>query len=139
MDGAAIVAAPDIHKRAIADGKGSAEVERQRRLYRPATSQLFVVVDRNAGRLISARGYDAGIVYVPAVEPQPVHVHVRPAAPTVGNRVVDLSDRKRAGEPASEEVEFPLVHGAAGPCYWRGHDWPRGPHVGRDVVDVQRV
>jgi len=69
MDGAAIVAAPDIHKRAITDGKGSAGVERQRGLYRPATSQLFVDIELNAGRVITARGYDAGVVNRSSVEP----------------------------------------------------------------------
>ena len=141
VNGAAIVAAPNINKRAIADGKWSAGVKRQRRLYRPTGSQLFVVTDWNAGALISARGHDAGVIYRSSIEPQPVHVHVRPAAPTVGNRIVDLCGCDGRGEwsRASEQVEFPLVHCAARPCYWRWHDRPGAPRVTGDIVDIQGV
>jgi len=69
MDGAAIVTAPDIHKRAIADRKRPAGVERQRGLYRPATSQLFVDIELDAGGVITARGYDARVVNRSSVEP----------------------------------------------------------------------
>jgi hypothetical protein len=141
MDGGSIVPAADIHKRAIADRKGSARGKWQRRLYRPAGSQLFVVIDRDAGGVVSARSNDAAIVYRSSVEPQPGHVHRRPGAPTVGNRIVDLRsrDRRREGSRASEQVEFPLVHGAARPCYWRWHNRTGAPRAAGDIVDVQRV
>src|SRR6266404_9954764 len=140
MDSAAIIATADVDNGTIADCKRSAGCEGQRSLYRPAGSQLLVIVDWNAGRIVAARGYDAGVIQRGAVEPQPGHVHVRPAAPTVGNRVEDLRDRHGRWEHrASKQVEFPLVHRAARSCYWRRHDRSRRPHVGRDIVNVQRV
>src|SRR5437588_12358455 len=139
MHSRAIVAASDIDNGAVADGKWSARVERQRGLHRPGGNQLFVVIDRAAWGLVSARGNDAGVIHRSPVEPQPVHVHGRPTAPTVGNWIVDLRGGSSGGKSSSVEVEFPLVNGAARPCYWRGHHRPGGPHVCRDIIDVQRV
>src|SRR5206468_10550553 len=139
VHGGAIIAAPDINKRSIADRKRPPRGKWHRGPYRPSASQLFVVIDRDARRLVPARGDDAGVIYCTSVEPQPVHVQVRPAAPAVRNRVVNLRDGPRGREPAPEEVEFPLVHGAARPCYWRWHDRPGAPRVGPDIVDIQRV
>jgi hypothetical protein len=139
MNGAAIVPAPDIDKRAIADRKRPAGGERQRGLYRPSASQLFVVINRDAGGVVSAGRHDAAVIYCSSVEPQPGHVHGRPAAPTVCNRVEDLRGGDGRGEwsCAPEQVEFPLVHGAARPCYWRWHRRTSAPRVGRDVIDLQ--
>ena len=135
----AIIAAADINKRSVADRKRPARGIRHRSLYRPSASQLFVVIDRDARRLVPARGDDARVIYCTSVEPQPVHIHVRPAAPAVRNRVVNLRDGLRGREPAAEEVEFPLVHGAARPCYWRWHNRAGCPTVGGNIVNVQRV
>ena len=141
MNGAAIVAATDIDKRSVADRKRSAGDKWQRGLDCPAGSQLFVVIDFNAWWVVTAGRHDAGVVYRSSVEPQPAHVHGRPGAPTVGNRIVDLRGGDGRGEwcSASEQVEFPLVHRAARRCYWRRHDRPGCPTVGGGVVDVQRV
>jgi hypothetical protein len=50
-----------------------------------------------------------------------------------------LGDRRRGGKSASVEVEFPVEHSAARPCHRLRHRRSGGPHVGSDVVDVQRV
>jgi hypothetical protein len=140
MDGGTIVATADIDNCSIANGKRSAGCERQRGLYRPAGSQLLVVVDRNAGRVVAARGYDAGVIQRGAVEPQPAHVHGWAGGPTVGNRVEDLRDRHGRWEHrASKQIEFPLVHRAARSCYGRWHrrSAVNAPSVSRDVIDLQ--
>src|SRR5262249_47960275 len=138
---ATIPAASDIDKGAIANGEGSTGIVRQGGPHRPTDSQLFVDIDREADRVVSARGNNAAIVYVPAVEPYPSHVHGWPGAPTVGNGVEDWCGGDENGESrrASEQVEFPLVHGAARPTYWRRHVRTGCPGVSRDIVDVQCV
>ena len=115
VNGGAVVAAADIHKGAITDRKRSAGGKWERRLYRPAASELFIGIDRNARSRVSAWGDDAGVIYRCSVEPDPVHVHVWSAAPTVGNRIVDLGNSRSRWEwgSASEYVEFPLINGAA--------------------------
>ena len=69
MNGGAVVAPTDIDKGAIADRKRAAGGERQRGLYRPAGSQLFVVIDRNTRTLVAAGGDDAGVINRSSVEP----------------------------------------------------------------------
>ena len=74
VDGDAVIAASDIKIRAVADRKRSAGRIRQRRPDRPGAATLFVDIARGAGRGVSARGNEAVVVYIPAVEPQPGHV-----------------------------------------------------------------
>lgn len=138
MDRAAIVTASDIDKCTVADRKGSAGGIRQRRLYRPASRELFVDIKRDAGRVITAGGYDAGVINRSSVEPQPGGVQRWPGGPSVGTWIVDLRDGERGRETASEQVQFALVHRAARPCYCRWHRRAGRPRVTRDIVDVQR-
>src|SRR5882672_4911478 len=98
MHRAAIVAAPNIDKGAIANGEGSAREIRHRGLYRPRSSQLFVVVGREDRCIVSARGHDAAVVNRTSVEPYPGHIHAGPSAPSVANRIIDLRDGAERGE-----------------------------------------
>src|SRR5438093_143947 len=106
MDCAAIVAASDIEVGAIADAEWSARSKRQVQHVRPAGPVVqFIVVNRDARRLVAAGCNDAESTPSTAIEPQPVHHHVGPSAPTISNRVVDLRDGLRSWETATEQVE----------------------------------
>ena len=139
VDIGAIVATSDIHNGAIAHRKRSASIIRQRCLYRPTGSQLFVDISRKDGGVVSARSHNAAIVYCSSVEPHPGHVNVWSAAPSVAAGVVDLRDGGKRGKrsPASEQVDLPVEHRAAGPCHWRRHRRAAAPTVSRDIVDLQ--
>ena len=139
MHSRAIVAAAEIEEDAITNAEWSARSIRQVRHVGPGPSEQFVVVNRNTWALIAARRKDAEVIPCTTIEPQPVHYHVRPHAPTVSNRVVDLRDGLRGRDAAPEEVEFPLTHRAARRCYRRRHVWSGRPCVTGDVIDVQRV
>ena len=141
MHGGAIVAAADIHKCSVADRKRSARNKWQRSLDCPTGSQLLVVIDFNARWVVTARRHETSVVYGSSVEPHSAHIHGRPGAPTVSNRIVDLrgGDRRREWCSAPEEVEFPLIHRAARRCYRRRHNRTGCPSVGGGVVDIQRV
>ena len=77
------------------------------------------------------------IAHCCAVEAQPVNAHVRPGAPGIAPRVVDL--RRDERRKASKQVKVVVKHRAA--RRFRGHEhvrtgWPR---VTGDIVNVQRV
>src|SRR5438132_9272833 len=90
VHGAAIVTASDIDKGAIANDKWSASRIRQRGLYRPAGSQLFVVIDWGTRGIVCPGRNDTVMVNRCTVEQQPSYVHGRPSRPVVGSRVVVL-------------------------------------------------
>src|SRR5437868_9164394 len=112
---------------------------RQRCLYRPAGSQLFVVIDRGTRGIVSPGRNDTVIVNRCTVEPQPSHVHGRPSRPAVGIRVIDLRDGGSSWEwsPAPEQVKFTLVHRTARPCYRRWDRRAPAPGVSRNIIDLQ--
>ena len=139
---AAIIAASDIEVGAIADAEWSARSKRQVQHVRPAGPIVqFIVVNRDARGRVAAGCNDAESTPGATIEPQPGHQHAGPSAPTIRNRVVNLCGRGGRGEwsPATEQVEFPLEHGAARPSDRRGHHGAGGPGVSGNIVDVQRV
>src|SRR5439155_14210613 len=73
-------------------------------LWTLTSCQFLVGVDWMGS--VAARCDDAGGVHRCPVQPQPGHVQVRAAAPTVAYGVVDLRDVTRGGIPASVEIKF---------------------------------